>query len=119
MTINNLICPRCKSPIGFFEKPSVCLSKIGVALKNRKQKPKITCPKCDSVFQVRLSYKRAGLILPLTILIMILELKSIKSVVFMNGIAGIIVAGVFGGITAGLGIRLCRIVDERDKQDSQ
>lgn len=44
---------------------------------------------------------------------MIFELEFIKSFEFMGSIFGIIIAGALGGLTAGIGIRLCYVPDEK------
>jgi hypothetical protein len=80
-------------------------------LKNWNSKRKSKCPNCNKSFHTKISKKIAILILPLTILTMILELELIKSIGFLNGMGGILTAGALGGLTAGIGIRLCLVPD--------
>jgi len=112
--LNNLTCPYCNSTLPLFDKLSAHFKELFHNLKNWNNKTESKCPNCNKSFQTRISKKIAIFILPLTIFIMILELELIKSIEFMNSIGGILIAGALGGLTAGIGIRLCFVPDEKD-----
>jgi uncharacterized Zn-finger protein len=111
--LNNLICPYCNNTLPLFDKFSVHFKELFHNLKNWSKKTESKCPNCNKSFQTKISKKIAVFILPLTILIMIFELEFIKSFEFMGSISGIIIAGALGGLTAGIGIRLCYVPDEK------
>jgi hypothetical protein len=110
MNLNNLICPHCSKAFPLLVKPSRWV------LRKWNESPAAKCPVCESIFRVRISKKFAFIILPLTILIMLLEIDFIERISFLQNVAGIIVGGALGGLTAGIGIRFCYVVDENQRK---
>ena len=111
--LNNLTCPYCNRTLPLFDKLSAHFKELFHNLKNWNSKRKSKCPNCNKSFHTKLSKKIAILILRLTILTMVLELELIKSIEFLNAVGGILIAGALGGLTAGIGIRLCLVSEEK------
>jgi hypothetical protein len=111
MNVNNLICPYCNKPFPILVKPS-----RWVKIK-WNESPDAKCPSCESLLRPKISKLIALFFLPLTIMVMILEVKCIERIPVLQNIAGIIVGGVLAGLTAGVGIRLCYVTGETKRKE--